>query len=438
MNCHGTAAAGCRIEEVDFHGWQAIRLSNGIVELVAVPDIGGRIMALDLGAYPYLWFDRNLAGKLFSAEENQGDGGIGSWNNYGGDKTWPAPQGWERADQWHGPPDAVLDTGRYTLETLDGGGGAASIRMSSAPDPRSGVQISRQCTLHPGGGRVSLHLEMTNISDQERTWSIWDVVQVDATSRDASGEESYNEQAWLYIPTNPDSRFARGYNVMFGEEDNPEWQSDLRPDLLGAQYLYRLGKIGVDSPAGWVAFVNQETDFAFCQRFPYFPDESYPDGGASVECWTTGHGESVGGLDFGKLNLYHVEAEILGPLRRMAPGATQSLDIDWCVARCPGPIVDVTAAGCCHQPLQAESAGASIRLRGVFGVFYVGDVQVVWLDDGDGEVEAETLAAANPLDVLTVDIVRAAPPAARAVQLLVRDTEGQPIASLDRCRLGQE
>ena len=64
--------------------------------------------------------------------------------------------------------------------------------------------------------------------------------------------------------------------------------------------------------------------------------------------------------------------------------------------------------------------------------------RLVWLDDGDGEVAAETLAAANPLDVLTVDIVRAAPPAACAVRLLVRDTEGQPIASLDRCRLGEE
>ena len=164
-----------------------------------------------------------------------------------------------------------------------------------------------------------------------------DVVQVDATSRDASGQETHNDQAWLYIPTNPDSGFTRGYNVMFGEEDNPEWQREVRPNLLGAQYLYRLGKIGVDSTAGWIAFVNQESDYAFCQCFPYFPGDSYPDGGASVECWTTGHGEIVGGLDFGKLNLFHVEAEVLGPLRTMAPGETQSLDLDWYVVRCPGP-----------------------------------------------------------------------------------------------------
>ena len=92
MADQNAAEAGCRIDRIDFHGWQAAKLSNGIVDLVAVPDVGGRIMAFDLGNYPFLWFDRNLAGKLFSAEENMGDGSIAAWKNYGGGKTWPAPR----------------------------------------------------------------------------------------------------------------------------------------------------------------------------------------------------------------------------------------------------------------------------------------------------------------------------------------------------------
>ena len=433
MADQSAAETGCRIDRIDFHGWPAVRLSNGIVDLVAVPDVGGRTMAYDLGNYSYLWFDRNLAGTLFSAEENMGDGSIAAWKNYGGGKTWPAPQGWDRPDQWHGPPDPVLDTGPYTLEILDSSAAAASIRMTSQPDPRTGVQISRQVTLHAGGGGVNLHLEMTNVSDQVRTWSIWDIVQVDATSRDPEGAESHSEQAWLYIPTNPESVFDRGYNVMFGDDDNPEWQAEVRPNLLGAQYLYRLGKIGVDSPAGWIAFVNQATDYAFCQCFTYFPGEDYPDDGASVECWTTGHGEIVGGLDFGKLNLFHVEAEILGPLRTMAPGESQSLEIDWYVARCPGPIVNVTPAGCAHQPLNAESIDAGIRLTGVFGLFHLGNVQLVWLDGDERTLATETLALVNPLNVLRVDCVRRPPPGARVAQLLLCDAQGQPISPLDHC-----
>ena len=429
------AVSDCSIEQISFQGWEAVRLSNGLVSLVAVPDVGGRIMAYNLGDYPYLWFDRNLAGKLFTAEENMGDGSIVAWKNYGGDKTWPAPQGWDSPDQWHGPPDPVLDTGRYDLEILDSSGATASIRMESLPDPRTGVQISRQITLHAGGGRVSLHLEMTNVSDQVRSWSIWDIVQVDATSLDDDGQETHNEQAWLYIPTSPDSLFSQGYNVMFGKEDNPEWQPEVRPNLLGAQYLYQLGKIGVDSQAGWIAFVNQATDFAFCQCFTYFPGEEYPDDGASVECWTTGHGDPVGGLDFGKLNLFHVEAEILGPLRSMAPGETQSLDIDWYVARCPGPIVNVTDAGCANQQLKAESIDAGIRLTGVFGLFHLGNVQLVWLDENRRSVGAETLALVNPLNVLRVDCVRRPPPGAQVAQLLLCDAQGQPISQLDSCAI---
>ncbi|MCZ0937091.1 MAG: DUF4380 domain-containing protein [Caldilineaceae bacterium] len=433
MDDQGASVSNCRIEHISFHGWDAVRLSNGLVSLVAVPDVGGRIMAYDLGDYPYLWFDRNLAGKLFSPEENMGDGSIVAWKNYGGDKTWPAPQGWDSPDQWHGPPDPVLDTGRYALEILDSPAAAASIRMESLPDPRTGVQISRQVTLHAGGGRVSLHLEMTNVSDQVRSWGIWDIVQVDATSLDDNGEETHNEQAWLYIPTSSDSRFSRGFNVMFGEEDNPEWQPEVRPNLLGAQYLYQLGKIGIDSTAGWIAFVNQATDFAFCQCFTYFPGEEYPDDGASVECWTTGHGEPVGGLDFGKLNLFHMEAEILGPLRSMAPGETQRLDIDWYVARCPGPIVNVTDAGCANQRLRAESIDAGIRLTGVFGLFHLGSVQLVWLDEDECALETETLALVNPLNVLRVDCVRRPPPGAQVAQLLLCDAQGQPISQLDSC-----
>ena len=188
------------------------------------------------------------------------------------------------------------------------------------------------------------------------------MVQLDATSKDACGAETHNEQAWVYIPTFPHSRFPQGYNVMFGDEDNSEWQPGVRPNLLGAQYQYRVGKIGVDSPAGWVAFVNQAVDYTFCQRFTYVDGASYPDDGASVECWTTGLGEVIDGLDYCRDPLYHVEVEVLGPLRTLAPGEAQTFDIEWYAARCPGPIVNVTQAGCCHEKLEIEPIDGGLQL----------------------------------------------------------------------------
>ena len=117
----------------------------------------------------------------------------------------------------------------------------------------------------------------------------------------------------------------------------------------------------------------------------------------------------------------------------MAPGETQSLEIDWYAARCPGPIVSVTDAGCAHQTLRAESIDGGVRLTGVYGLFHLGNMQLVWLD-GDGlAVADETLALVNPLNVLRVDCVRRPPPGAQAAQLLLCDPEGEPIAPLDSC-----
>ena len=48
----------CSAYQREFRGWAgACVLENGLVRLVAVPDIGGRVMACDLGPYPFLFVD---------------------------------------------------------------------------------------------------------------------------------------------------------------------------------------------------------------------------------------------------------------------------------------------------------------------------------------------------------------------------------------------
>ena len=126
------------------------------IRLVGVPDIGGRIMAYDLGPYPFFFIDPEFVGKLYTPEENQGDGSLAAWKNYGGDKTWPSPQGWDTDEQWPGPPDPVLDSGRYTLDEISSDGTQAVLCMTSPPDQHTGIQLTRKLTLarsSPAGGR---------------------------------------------------------------------------------------------------------------------------------------------------------------------------------------------------------------------------------------------------------------------------------------------
>jgi len=418
------------VRTIGFHGWQAVELDNGFATVVAVPELGGRIMVYALGGKSPLWLNEALLGKRFSAEEHMGDGSLASWKNYGGDKTWPAPQGWEHEGQWHGPPDPVLDTGRYEVIHLESSTGTATVRMRSAPDPRTGVQLVRHLTLAAGTIQLRLKLEMTNVSDRPRTWSISDVAQLDTSRRTPEGDLTFSDDALLYIPLNPHSRFPQGYNVMYGAHDNPQWQLDRHPGMLVAQYQFRLGKIGVDSTAGWVAFAQGTTGLVFCEHFSYQRDATYPDGGVSVECWTTGEGEIVGGVDFGRERLFFMESEILGPLRTLAPGETQHLDIDFHLARCPAPVVAVSDLGCVSAPLTAAHTDR-LPLQGVFGVFAAGQVELVWYDHRGEERAAERIGAADPRVPLMIE--HASDPPEDAVRAELRLVEaGGTTGSLAR------
>ena len=81
----------------------------------------------------------------------------------------------------------MLDTGRYTLDVLDADAEAATARVVSPPDPRTGVQISRQFTLRPDSSRVAVDLTFRNISGRTVRWSIWDVVQLRAERQASDG-----------------------------------------------------------------------------------------------------------------------------------------------------------------------------------------------------------------------------------------------------------
>ena len=83
------------VEEVPFKGWDGVYLSNGLIKAVCVPEIGGRLMQFSLGPQDYLFMNPELLGARFSYEEHAGDGALVNWKNYGGDKTWPSPQGWD-------------------------------------------------------------------------------------------------------------------------------------------------------------------------------------------------------------------------------------------------------------------------------------------------------------------------------------------------------
>ena len=398
-----------------FHGWDAAFLENDFVRVTVVPDLGGRIMAYDLGGYPFLFTDPALHGKLFSAEEHQGDGSLAAWKNYGGDKTWPAPQGWDNDEQWHGPPDPVLDAGRYRLDDLAVRDDTAVAQVISPPDPRTGLQITRRITLHPHSSRLRLDLSFKNTTERPIRWSIWDVTQLNAGRRNPDGQWEINPQCHVTTPVNPNSTFPRGYNVMFGRDDNPQWQ--VRDGLFTADYQFQIGKVGLDSTAGWIAFANSESQVVLVERFAYQSDSDYPDGGASVEVWTIGSGE-VGNLNYEGSGLYLMEVEILSPLYTIPPGESVSFAIEWGACRC-GAVRHASEGGACSLASAAPD-GAFDHIRFDGGVFDAGNLELVWLDGDEQIIAARPLGSVDPLSRIQIDRKERRPD--QAARLEVRNT----------------
>src|SRR6266436_2367777 len=57
------APANCRVEPVNYKGWQAQQVSNAWITLIFVPQIGGRLMQVTFDGHPYLFVNEHYAGK---------------------------------------------------------------------------------------------------------------------------------------------------------------------------------------------------------------------------------------------------------------------------------------------------------------------------------------------------------------------------------------
>lgn len=138
-------------------------MDNDVIQLQVVPEIGGRVLQYKLGDYGFFPVNSELYDNKPPVTGLAPDD---AWFNYGGDKLWLAPQGWDHDQQWPGPPDAVHDDQPFVMETL----GPKEIRLTSRKDQRSGVQPSRVIKLYEGSSRVDIAATMNNIDTKPRRW----------------------------------------------------------------------------------------------------------------------------------------------------------------------------------------------------------------------------------------------------------------------------
>ncbi|ROS61277.1 hypothetical protein EDF38_0364 [Frigoribacterium sp. PhB160] len=304
-----------------------LRVATADLVLTFAPTRGGRLLSLVAGGRELLWhdpllLDSDLAPVRPVASWPASDGDMSTWANVGGSKTWPAPQGWSGPEEWAGPPDPVLDSGAWTAAWTTTPG-LATVTLTSADDPRSGLRVERRFTVPSSGTAFTQTATFTNVSAVPRTWSIWEVCQVDT----AGGAGRPVEEAAVVV-----AHAERPVELDLGS-----WEGRVASTRHGDDVLLPVGsgvaKRGYPEASGSVAYRADGLALELATVPVPGPGGTWPDGGSKVEVWLQRPtAEPITSLGDLHPAAHLVELEVLGPLTTLAPGGSTSLDVSWSVS----------------------------------------------------------------------------------------------------------
>lgn len=407
-------ASQCRIEPVDYKGWQAQQISNRWAQLIVVPQNGGRLMQVTFAGHPYLFVNPKFAGKYLPPSSNQ-------WFNYGGDKLWLLPEGNNDEQHWVGNSD-ILDDGPFTFRKLSEGR-HCEIELTGPSDPQTGIQFIRTIGLDGDSPRIAFHASMKNITGHTLEWSMQSVSQYNTSLPGATGSDGaaqMNRDFWTFTPANGSSSYLNRYHVRFGPAQNPG--ASVRDDgLFTVHYAHMAAELWLDSTDGWLAVVDGNSRYAMVERFQYQAGKSYP-GKASVIFWTNGPEVRMNADGNPSLSAdpdaspYYLEAELNSPMCRLRPGESCVFETEWFPTRSGSEFHGVTDAGIVIRPLHAIALGdGSIKLSGAFGVFYSGTLVAHFYDEHGHSVSTTTIMDATPAEAVSLD--KQITPASKAARL---------------------
>lgn len=302
------------------------QVDTGDLCLTFLPGLGGRLLSVRCGGAELLWQNPAYVdrGSLRTVRPRPDwaplDGTMGSWANVGGSKTWPAPQGWTDDTEWAGPPDPVLDSGAWTMESAVAADGTVHLRMASPDDPRTGLRIIRELTV-PAGRTFTQRSTFRNVSDRPVRWSVWEVAQVDT----GGGPGWAPEDGTITVSVSDDAAPLDMIAAVGRVEVGPRGPDGRREVPVRAA----VGKVGFTTADGELAF-HRPDGAGLTLRFDPVLGAPYPDGGARVELWMQCP-QPTPLDDWGGLHpdAWLTELEVLGPLVDLAPGEETALDLTW-------------------------------------------------------------------------------------------------------------
>jgi len=428
VNAQQAPAPTCKVEPVNYKGWEAQQVSNPWVKLIFVPQNGGRLMQVVFDEHPFLFVNPTYAGKYFPPSHNQ-------WFNYGGDKLWVLPEGDDDEQHWVGNSD-VLDDSPYVFRFISQGP-ACEVSLTGPADPLTGLQFTRTIHLDADSPRIRFHAVFANASGHPIEWSVQSVTQYDTA--DAKDPLHHNKELWGYSSANPASAYLNRYHVRFGPAENSA--AKIREDgIFSLHYAPLAAELWLDSKDGWLAVVDGASQYAMVERFRYDDTKPYP-GKASVIFWTNGQQlrqAADGTVTFGRPDKepppFYMEAELNSPMVKLYPGESYSFDTEWFPTRGDSSFQSVKDPGVILKPLRAIEGGdgEKIDITGTFGVFFPGQLVAYFYSSRGSTMGTQPVVAVDPRKVVSLQSSVAFGGHPGRISLHLIDTNG-----LDRGSLGE-
>jgi hypothetical protein len=283
------------VRTVAHSGWSgAHELDNGLVKAVVVSEIGPRIVDFRLSRGENVFYVRGA---------EAGGRGESHWVFRGGWRLWVAP---ERKETTY-----ALDNSPCQVEVVNG----STLRVAGPPQEIAGIQKSIEVSLALNEPRLHLESRIRNIGDRPRTYAPWSLSVMRPGGRafvplDVGPLEAFDSVRRLLLWSYTEVRDPR---YTFGDRLVQINQSLVTPPPAGSSGRRDdESKIGVDSSQGWAAYLLGDT--LYMKRFAHESAAQYPDGGATVEIYSSHE---------------FLEVENLGPLATMQPGEEIVSSEDW-------------------------------------------------------------------------------------------------------------
>jgi hypothetical protein len=291
------AESSVTIARETYRGWpDTIRIDTGRLTARVLTAVGPRVIDL-----------RATGGEnLFHVRDGEAGGrGEAAWMFRGGWRLWIAP---ERTATTYVPDNSPCQV------EIEG----TTVRVTGPPQPAASIQKVVELEAVPDAPRLRLRSHLRNIGSEPVTYAAWSlsvmrpggraVVPLDVGPLDAL-DATRKLILWSYTEI-ADPRYRFGDRLVSVDQSRVA-----PPPAAGA--TGRRGdesKIGVDSAQGWAAYRLGDT--LYLKRFPHDPRGQYPDGGATIEVYSSAE---------------FLEVENLSPLTTIPPGGELVYPEEWWV-----------------------------------------------------------------------------------------------------------